>query len=89
MSAVDLAKVLKLCEASTGNGVPYHDMRRLANDLQWHAIQLADEVERLREALDLYGNHTDECRVGRYPHGHLGCNCGFRAALRMEEAEDE
>ena len=52
MSEVDSAKVLKLCEASTGNGVPYHDMRRLANDLQWYAIQLADEVERQEKWID-------------------------------------
>lgn len=50
----DLDEVLKLCEASTTMPVGLQDMRRLANDLQWHAIRLAEEVERLRDIVTGY-----------------------------------
>ena len=39
------------------------------------------EVTRLREALRKYGDHTIDCATNAVDFAHVGCTCGFDAAL--------
>jgi len=44
--------------------------------------EAADEIERLRGALQAYGDHTYECEFKE----HLGrCTCGYSNALSLNE----
>jgi hypothetical protein len=48
----------------------------------------AAEIERLRDALSVYGWHNEGCpQFPTYtePHLHPACICGFDAALRGEK----
>lgn len=52
--------------------------------------RLAKENERLREALEKYGDHKYECSIRTYPDNP--CTCGFDSVLTGQpesEAGDE
>ena len=63
------------------------------NALAAAVIDMAAEIERLREALEEYGRHDEEnCPVGRSHPQHVGepCTCGLDTALaEPEKAEQE
>lgn len=53
-------------------------------------IELLDEIERLRKALEKYGLHLDDCDV----YGNYGdeldpeiCNCGLQQALKEKKCQ--
>lgn len=46
------------------------------------------KIERLRAALEKYGDHTQECNF-RNDVGYLGCNCGFTEAAPPAETFGE
>lgn len=69
----------------------YEDMMR-CNDLSdREMLDIKDkridvqkkEIERLKKALDEYGQHKDDCDFMKYRHSAvLECTCGFGQALK-------
>jgi hypothetical protein len=39
-------------------------------------VEAREEIDRLREALERYGDHDRSCRV-RLMRAGVGCSCGF------------
>ncbi len=61
---------------------------QLANDHRDVTISRTKQIKRLREALEKYGKHKQDCVYVRYSYNtKYPCTCGFEQAL--QENKDE
>ena len=77
-----LARYGGLCLDCSNAGV--EDLTERIAALEADNAALRAEVERLRQAFNIYGTHKPECMVPM-----SGCSCGFDAALQAGKAQGE